>query len=189
MDKSNLTWLWYKYTFSMCEEEKELSQFKQEDYSTQLLKMIKSQIPVMVYAQISTTLEDSIQKSFRKAYSLKRDHEDKAKDKDPPAGSDQGLKKRKTSKDVGPLKDSKSKELKSSSSKGTMSHSKSSGKSAQAEESVFETIDTEMPHNQGDDFGNTDDQPNVKAASKSHWFKKPERPPTPDLDWNDKKIY
>ncbi|GKA16039.1 hypothetical protein Tco_0695786 [Tanacetum coccineum] len=45
--------------------EKELSQLKQVDYSTQLLEMIKSQIPAMVDAQLSTRLEDSIQKAFR----------------------------------------------------------------------------------------------------------------------------
>nr|GEU61294.1 hypothetical protein [Tanacetum cinerariifolium] len=44
-----------------------------------------------------------------------------------------------------------------------------------------------MPLNQGDDLGNTDDQPNVKAASKDDWFKKPVRHPTPDSDWNTTK--
>ncbi|GKC77008.1 hypothetical protein Tco_1127782 [Tanacetum coccineum] len=34
-------------------------------------------------------------------------------------------------------------------------------------------------------MGNIDDQPNVKAAPKHDWFKKPERPPTPDSDWNE----
>ncbi|GJZ75457.1 hypothetical protein Tco_0639922 [Tanacetum coccineum] len=33
-------------------------------------------------------------------------------------------------------------------------------------------------------MGNTDDQPNVEAASKYDWFKKPKRPSTPDSDWN-----
>nr|GFB95578.1 hypothetical protein [Tanacetum cinerariifolium] len=55
-------------------------------------------------------------------------------------------------------------------------------------ESVFETANIEMPQNQGGDLGNTDDQPNVKVASKSDWFKKPERPSTPDRDWNDKNL-
>ncbi|GJZ46251.1 hypothetical protein Tco_0593847 [Tanacetum coccineum] len=41
-----------------------------------------------------------------------------------------------------------------------------------------------MPQDQRDDMGNTKDQPNVEAASKHDWFKKPERPLTPDLDWN-----
>ncbi|GJS37874.1 putative reverse transcriptase domain-containing protein [Tanacetum coccineum] len=42
--------------------------------------------------------------------------------------------------------------------------------------------DTEMPQNQGSNLGNTDDQPNVEATSKSDWFKKPKRPLTPDPD-------
>ncbi|GJT63680.1 hypothetical protein Tco_1015160 [Tanacetum coccineum] len=92
--------------------------------------------------------------------------------------------RQKTSKDVEPSKGPKSKESKSSSSKDTMSQPKSSGKSAQAEESVFEVVDSEMPHNQGSDLGNTSEQPNVEAASKLEWFKKPQRPPTPDSDWN-----
>nr|GFA37152.1 hypothetical protein [Tanacetum cinerariifolium] len=52
------------------------------------------------------------------------------------------------------------------------------------EEPVFETADTKMPQDQGDDLGNTKDQPNVEEASKHDWFKKPERPPTPDRNWN-----
>ncbi|GJT17708.1 hypothetical protein Tco_0876414, partial [Tanacetum coccineum] len=229
------------------------------DYTAQLLESIKSQIPAIVDAQISTRLEDSSKKSFRsyttkfekkakyerkryidlvekpvkeiikdeaaasltefelkkimldkldksksyraaeqhrdlydalvksyqldkdlfdsygKAYSLKRGRKDKDKDKDPPARLDQGLNS---------SKGSKSKESKSSSSKGSKSQSKSSGKSAQAEELVFETTNTEMPKDQGDDLGNTEDQPNVEEATKYDWFKKPERPPTPDRDWN-----
>ncbi|GJT08383.1 hypothetical protein Tco_0842845 [Tanacetum coccineum] len=93
-------------------------------------------------------------------YSLKRDREDKDKDEDPPAGSDQRLKKQKTSKDAEP---------------------------SRAEEPVFETADTEMPLNQGEGLGNTDDQPNVEAALKDDWFKKPKRPPTLDSDWNTTK--
>ncbi|GJS16709.1 hypothetical protein Tco_0411181 [Tanacetum coccineum] len=45
--------------------EKELSQLKQAEYSAQLLKMIKSQIPAMMDAQLSTRHEDSIKMSFR----------------------------------------------------------------------------------------------------------------------------
>ncbi|GJW36751.1 hypothetical protein Tco_0059671 [Tanacetum coccineum] len=45
--------------------EKELSQLKQVDYSAQLLKIIKSQIPAIVDDQLSIRLEDSIQKAFR----------------------------------------------------------------------------------------------------------------------------
>ncbi|GJW82235.1 hypothetical protein Tco_0146210 [Tanacetum coccineum] len=59
--------------------------------------------------------------SYGKAYSLKRSREDKDKDEDPPARPDQGLKKKKTSKDVEPSRGSKSKESNKSSSKGTKS--------------------------------------------------------------------
>ncbi|GKF83813.1 hypothetical protein Tco_0248711, partial [Tanacetum coccineum] len=57
--------------------EKEISQFKQADYSAQLLETIKSQIPAMVDAQLRTRLEDSIKKSFR---SYTTEFEKKAKD-------------------------------------------------------------------------------------------------------------
>ncbi|GJV06996.1 hypothetical protein Tco_1344652 [Tanacetum coccineum] len=132
----------------------------------------------------SYKLDNDLFESYGKEYSLKRGRKDKDKDEDPPAGSDQGLKRRKTSKDVEPSKGPKLKESKLSSSKGTKSQPKSSGKSAQAEESVFEIANTEMPQNQGSDLGNTGEQPNVKDAPKHDWFKKPERPSTPDSDWN-----
>ncbi|GJZ71413.1 hypothetical protein Tco_0635264 [Tanacetum coccineum] len=67
------------------------------------------------------------------------------------------------------------------------SQPKSNVKSAQAEETVFEAGDTQEPHNQGQVMGNTDDQANFKATPKHDWFKKPERPPTPDSDWNVRK--
>ncbi|GJT45713.1 hypothetical protein Tco_0954428 [Tanacetum coccineum] len=76
----------------------------------------------------------------------KRQHDDK--NQDPPARSDQGLKKRKTSKDV---------EL------------------------------SKKPTSVGDDLGNTDEQPNVEAAPKHDWFKKPQRAPTPDPEWKKGK--
>nr|GEX39026.1 hypothetical protein [Tanacetum cinerariifolium] len=67
---------------------------------------------------------------------MEKSREDKDKDEDPPAGSDQGMKRQKTSKDVKSTKGSKSKESKSTSSSKvtTCSQPKSSGKSAQAEE-------------------------------------------------------
>ncbi|GKE02985.1 hypothetical protein Tco_1390968 [Tanacetum coccineum] len=87
------------------------------------------------------------------------------------------MKKRKTSKDAEPPRSSKSKDSQSSSSKGTKSQPKSSGKSVQ-EESVFETADTEMPQDQGDDMGNAEDQPNVEAAFKHDCqIAKAEKPP------------
>ncbi|GJW60144.1 integrase, catalytic region, zinc finger, CCHC-type containing protein [Tanacetum coccineum] len=82
----------------------------------------------------SYKLDKELFESYGNTYSLKRDRDDKDKDEDPFAGSDRGLKKRKTSKDVEPIKGPKTRESKSSSSKGTKSQSKSSRKSVQAEE-------------------------------------------------------
>ncbi|GKE37520.1 hypothetical protein Tco_1460925, partial [Tanacetum coccineum] len=78
-------------------------------------------------------------------YSLKRSRKDKDKDEDPSTGSDRGLKKRQTSKDVEPTKGPKAKESHSSSSKGDNSQHKSSGKFIQSEEPEFEVADSDMP--------------------------------------------
>ncbi|GJV77121.1 retrovirus-related pol polyprotein from transposon TNT 1-94 [Tanacetum coccineum] len=166
--------------------QKEISDFDSPVIQSTINESLENVVLAKSSSQPKSTyeLDKDLFESYGKAYYLKRDCEDKDKDEDPPVGSDQGLKKRKTSKDAEPPKGSKSKDLKSSSSKDTKSQPKSSGKSMQAEEPVFEVADTEMPQNQGSNLGNTDDQPNVEETSKHDWFKKLKRPPTPDLDWN-----
>nr|GEW80575.1 hypothetical protein [Tanacetum cinerariifolium] len=115
--------------------------------------------------------------------SKKKNPDDADKDEGPPAGSNQGLKGKKISKDVEPSKKEKSIET----SKGTTkSQLKSTSKSAQAEETVFEAGDTQVLQNQEYDMGNTD-EPSVVNVNPKDWFKKPERPPTPDLEWNEYK--
>ncbi|GKF17056.1 hypothetical protein Tco_0061974, partial [Tanacetum coccineum] len=47
--------------------------------------------------------------------------------------------------------------------------------------------DSGVLHDQELDMGNNDDQPAVKAVSKDDWFKKPEKPPTPDREWNKRQ--
>ncbi|GJR67719.1 hypothetical protein Tco_0013784 [Tanacetum coccineum] len=94
-----------------------------------------------------------------------------------------GLKRRKTSKDDAPSKGSKSKESKSSSSKGTKSQPKSSGKSVQAEESVFETTDTKMPESKELLIF-------LKGHAKAKWnskyhFEECYKVVTDRLDWNN----
>ncbi|GJS78486.1 hypothetical protein Tco_0728367 [Tanacetum coccineum] len=54
----------------------------------------------------SNDLDKTIFSTYGKVYSLKRSLKDKDKDEDPSAESDRGLKKRKTSKDAEPTKDS-----------------------------------------------------------------------------------
>ncbi|GKD33044.1 hypothetical protein Tco_1248553, partial [Tanacetum coccineum] len=108
----------------------------------------------------------SLFSSYDKVYSLKRSREDKDKDEDPSAGSDRGLKKRKTSKDYEPTKCPKTKESKSSSSKGTKSQSKSSRKSVQVEEPEFEVADSDMPQNKDGNLGNDNEEPMREVTSK-----------------------
>ncbi|GJR64212.1 hypothetical protein Tco_0010277 [Tanacetum coccineum] len=91
-------------------------------------------------------------------YSLKRGRKDKDKDGDPSAGSDRGLKKRKTSKDAEPITSLKNKDSTSSSSKGTKSQPKHSGKSVQSEELVFVVADSDIPQDQEGNLGDNDDE-------------------------------
>ncbi|GKA98248.1 hypothetical protein Tco_0826185 [Tanacetum coccineum] len=117
-------------------------------------------------------------------YSLKRSRKDKDKDEDPSAGSDRGLKKRKLSKDAEPTTGPKKKDSTSGSSKGTKSQLKSSGKSVQSEEPVFEVADSDMPQDQEGNLGDNEDEPRNETASRRDWFKKPTPPQEPtDPDW------
>ncbi|GJY54231.1 hypothetical protein Tco_0445895, partial [Tanacetum coccineum] len=117
-------------------------------------------------------------------YSLKRSRKDKDKDEDPSAGSDRGLKKRKLSKDAEPTTGLKKKDSTFGSSKGTKSQSKSSGKSVQSEEPVFEVADSDMPQDQEGNMGDNEDEPRKETASRRDWFKKPTPPQEPtDPDW------
>ncbi|GKB29864.1 hypothetical protein Tco_0869265 [Tanacetum coccineum] len=107
------------------------------------------------------------------------------KNEDPFAGSDRGLKKRKTSKDAEPTKGPKTKESQSGSSKGTKSQPKSSGKFVQSEELEFEVANSDMPQDQEGNLGNDEEEPKEKVASKRDWFTKPTQPQEPtNPDWN-----
>ncbi|GJV05233.1 hypothetical protein Tco_1338802 [Tanacetum coccineum] len=80
----------------------------------------------------------------------KRKPDDADRDEDPPTRPDQGLKRRKTSKDTEQSKKAKS----TGTSRGTTkSQPKSTGKSAQAEEIVFEARDTQVQQDLGEDIG------------------------------------
>ncbi|GJR89427.1 hypothetical protein Tco_0213438 [Tanacetum coccineum] len=117
-------------------------------------------------------------------YSLKRSHKDKDKDENPSAGSDRGLKKRKLSKDAEPTTSLKKKESTSVSSKGTKSQPKSSKKSIQTEEPVFEVAYSDIPQDQEGNLGDNEYEPRNETSSRHDWFKKPTPPQEPtDPDW------
>ncbi|GJR62886.1 hypothetical protein Tco_1505048 [Tanacetum coccineum] len=141
--------------------EKAVSELREEDHlKTQLKKILINKIEKSQSYLTATghrecydgliksyELDKSLLSTYDNVYSLKRSRKDKDKDEDPSAGSDRGLKKRKTSKDVEPTKGPKTKESKSGSSKGTKSQSTSFGKSVQTEELEFEVADSDMPQN------------------------------------------
>ncbi|GKE68532.1 hypothetical protein Tco_1526604 [Tanacetum coccineum] len=124
----------------------------------------------------SYDLDKTLYSTYDKVYLLKRSRKDKDKDEDPSAGSDRGLKKRKTSKDAEPTKGLKAKESQSDSSKGTKSQPKYSGKSIQSEEPAFEVADLDMPQDQEGNMGNDYDEPMKDTVSKRDWFTKPTQP-------------
>ncbi|GKC85255.1 hypothetical protein Tco_1140972 [Tanacetum coccineum] len=92
--------------------------------------------------ELKTILIDKMDKM----YSLKRSQKDK--DEYPFAGSDRGLKKRKTGKDATPT----------------------------TEEPEFEVADSDMPQDQEENLGNDDEEPKEKVPSKHDWFTKPTQP-------------
>ncbi|GKE66913.1 hypothetical protein Tco_1521074 [Tanacetum coccineum] len=103
---------------------------------------------------------DSLKKSYNldkdflfsyDVYSLKCGRKDKDKDEDPSAGSDRGLKKKKTSKDAEPT----------------------------TEEPVFDVADSDMPHDQEGNLDDNENEPRNEIASRRDWFKKPTLPQKP----------
>ncbi|GJX04507.1 hypothetical protein Tco_0190423 [Tanacetum coccineum] len=107
------------------------------------LAKVSSQ-PYSTYEAASTLTEFELKKilldkmekseSYLTALEHRDCYDDKDKDEDPSAGSDRGLKKRKTSKDAEPTTGLKKKDSTSGSSKGTKSQLKSTGKYVQSEE-------------------------------------------------------
>ncbi|GJY43367.1 hypothetical protein Tco_0431580 [Tanacetum coccineum] len=117
--------------------------------------------------ELKKTFLDKIEKNFffsYDVYSLKRRRKDK--DEDPFAGSDQGLKKRKLSKDAEPTTSPKKKDSTSGSSKGTKSQLKSFGKFVQSEEPVFDVADSDLPQDQEGNLGDNEYEPRDETASR-----------------------
>ncbi|GKG47281.1 hypothetical protein Tco_0504478, partial [Tanacetum coccineum] len=93
--------------------------------------------------------------SYGKAFTLKRSRDDQDKDRDPSAGLDRGMKRRKSSKEAESSIYSRSKEKKSSTTSKDAYHSqhKPSGKSAQAEEQSHTVDDSGVEQDQEFDTG------------------------------------
>ncbi|GJV54379.1 hypothetical protein Tco_1450120 [Tanacetum coccineum] len=128
--------------------------------------------------------------SYGEVFSLKRSRDERDKDRDPSAGSDRGMKRRKSNKDAESSRDSRSKEKNSSSTSKDASQSqhKSSGKSAHAEEPSHIVEDSSMQQDQESATGDNDEQP----TNKETWISqaaRAEEPPTLFDELNDTSFY
>nr|GEX82148.1 hypothetical protein [Tanacetum cinerariifolium] len=93
----------------------------------------------------SDELDKTLFSTYDKVYSLKGSQKDKAKDEDPFAGLDRGLKKRKASKDAEPKK----------------------RKSFQSEEPKFEVADSDMPQDQVE---NPNEEKTLQQGPTQSWL-------------------
>nr|GEY50484.1 hypothetical protein [Tanacetum cinerariifolium] len=127
--------------------EKEVFELKKDPLHTQVITLVNDHLDArlgatrdefMNFLSASLTARIIEQVNNQLPHILPEERSRKYKGDDPFAGSDRGLKKRKTSKDAEPAKGPKAKESQSGSSKGDKSQSKSFGKSVQTEEPEFE---------------------------------------------------
>nr|GEZ44371.1 hypothetical protein [Tanacetum cinerariifolium] len=118
----------------------------------------------------SYELNKTLLSTYDKVYSLKRRQKDKDKNEDPFAGSDRGLKKRKTSKNAESIKGPKAKESQHGSSKGTNSQIESSRKFVQSEEPEFKVADSNMPQDQEENPGDDDEEPKGKRDQRKSFY-------------------
>nr|GEX21497.1 reverse transcriptase domain-containing protein [Tanacetum cinerariifolium] len=131
---------------------------------------------------MSYNLNKSLLSACDKVYSLNISQKNKDKDEDPSAESNQGLKKRKTSKDV---ESKKVQKLKNQS----LAHPKAPSLNQNLLESMFrkrnKVADSDIPQDQEENLGNDDEETKRKVASTRDWFTKPKQPQEPtNLDWN-----
>ncbi|GJX20342.1 hypothetical protein Tco_0223019 [Tanacetum coccineum] len=117
---------------------------------------------------------------------------DADKDEGPSPGSDQGLKRQRTSKENDTSKKTSATKYSSKGKSPTIS-SKSSKSSKSAKDQVEEPIFVQdfdyddMPRDQGEVLGKTVVQPNDEAVHKNDWYKKSSSDTSHDPEWNEGK--
>ncbi|GJX24100.1 hypothetical protein Tco_0228545 [Tanacetum coccineum] len=154
--------------------ENEVKTLRNVDHSSTIRAAVKFKVPIIVKEYLRTSLDDALHKALqRHTVKLVKEHSVPAYVTDM---LQQQPKPQKSAADIHKIKMEQA--GKQQEPKYTIS--------AQVKEIVFEAGDTQVPQNLGEDTGNTDEPPVVKANPKD-WFKKPERPPTPDPKWNEGK--
>ncbi|GKD97864.1 hypothetical protein Tco_1381761 [Tanacetum coccineum] len=158
--------------------EKEVADLKKDPLETQVTSLVDSHLDTRL-GETRQEFMNLLSESLTARIKEQRGQKDKDKDEDPSAVSDRGLNKRKLSKDAEPTTEPKKKDSTFGSSKGTKSQPKSSGKSVQSEETVFEVVDLDLLQDQAGNLGDNKDEPRGETASRCDWFKKPTPPQEP----------
>ncbi|GJS70890.1 hypothetical protein Tco_0703731, partial [Tanacetum coccineum] len=183
--------------------EHEMTQVKQSDHSTQILESLKQQIPAIVDELLSTRIGFATQTALQSytAEFEKKLLEEQDRYFDVIEKSIKGIIKDEVQSQLPQILSKEVSDFATLVIQKTIAESlenvvfiKSSSQptsSYEAAESLTEfelkkilldkiEKNSKMPKDQGGDMGNTKDQTNDQAASKQDWFKKPERPPSPD---------
>nr|GEY21806.1 hypothetical protein [Tanacetum cinerariifolium] len=115
----------------------------------------------------------------------RRRDDDEDKDEEPSARPDQGSKRRKEGKEPESASTPSKTATKSvgRSTTGYRSRQASTSESSFAEEPVQTTFQMEKPSHLEFETG-VDDQPIVQSSQHPEWFSQPQKPPSPDHDWN-----
>ncbi|GKA92156.1 hypothetical protein Tco_0814081 [Tanacetum coccineum] len=156
--------------------EKEVQELRNVDNSSTVISTIKSDVPNVVKEFLGTNMDDAHYKESTKK---------RPKDTITLADTDALEEFDQKTSLFETMTKTKPSQLELSKASQNLSQ-KSTGKSAQAEETVFEAGDTQGPQNLKDDMGNTDEPPVVNVDIKD-WFKKLVRPFTLDPEWNKGK--
>nr|GFB80043.1 hypothetical protein [Tanacetum cinerariifolium] len=124
--------------------------------------------------------------TYRETITLKRRRDDdEDKDEEPSVGPNRGSKRRREGKEpksAGTPSDTATKST-GKSTTGSRSRLVSASESAFAEEPVQTTSQMEEPSHPEFETG-ANDQPIVQSSQHPKWFSQPQKPPTPDRDWN-----
>ncbi|GJR23590.1 hypothetical protein Tco_0972117 [Tanacetum coccineum] len=172
--------------------EKDVKGLKNVDHSSALLSTIKSEVPNAVKEYLGTSVYDALYKHALIELILedeeamdkgvtkkvkKRKPDDIDKDEGPSAGSDRGLKRQRTSKRI------------ETSKKTSATKDSSKGKSPATSSKSSKSLDnTDIPMDQGEYLGKTNEQPNDEAVSKNDWYKKSSSDSSLDPEWNEGKL-
>ncbi|GKA44301.1 hypothetical protein Tco_0737025 [Tanacetum coccineum] len=141
---------------------KEVDDLKKDPLHTQVASLVDSHLDTRL-VETRQEFMNFLSESLTARIKEQRGQKDKDKDEDPSAVSDRGLNKRKLSKDAEPTTEPKKKDSTFGSSKGTKSQPKSSGKSVQSEETVFEVVDLDLLQDQAGNLGDNKDEPRGPA--------------------------